>query len=121
MNDASIYHIVRRDEWESGDYRPASLAAEGFIHCSTAAQVMGTANRFFKGTTGLVVLRIETARLTAPLKFESATDRNELFPHIYGALNPSAVTAVFDLPGRGLSAELSRDKTVDKSGGFSGT
>jgi uncharacterized protein (DUF952 family) len=36
-----ILHIVHRSDWDSavarGIYAPSSLAAEGFIHCSTIA------------------------------------------------------------------------------------
>lgn len=45
-----IYHICRRGEAEkafaAGFYAPDSLQTEGFIHFSTAAQVVGVANVF---------------------------------------------------------------------------
>jgi uncharacterized protein (DUF952 family) len=45
-----ICHIVKRSEWmlavARGTYAPTSLRDEGFIHCSTIAQVIDTANRF---------------------------------------------------------------------------
>jgi uncharacterized protein (DUF952 family) len=38
-----IYHITSKQEWvsaqEQGEYTAPSLQTEGFIHCSTAAQV----------------------------------------------------------------------------------
>jgi len=67
-------HIVERDEWSRavarGTYAPASLRQERFIHCSTIAQVIDTANRFYRGQDDLVVLCIEEARLKAELKYE---------------------------------------------------
>ena len=71
-----IIHIVKRSEWADavarGTYAPASLRAEGFIHCSTVAQLVDTANRFYRGNHGLVVLCIDESRLKAELKYEAA-------------------------------------------------
>jgi uncharacterized protein (DUF952 family) len=41
-----------------------------------------------------VKLKIEKAKLSRPLLFELATDLDELFPHIYGALNVDSVVEV---------------------------
>jgi uncharacterized protein (DUF952 family) len=84
-------------------YAPDSLRSEGFIHCSTLAQVIDTANRFYRGQQDLLVLCIEESRLTAELKYEApAMPRDEaadeLFPHLYGELNVEAVERVVDLP-----------------------
>jgi uncharacterized protein (DUF952 family) len=106
-----IFHIVGRSDWDSvvarSLYEPPSLAAEGFIHCSTIAQIAHTANRHFRGQTGLVVLFIDESRLKAPLKYESpmaALNENEnpdgLFPHLHGPLNLDAVVRVIDFPCR---------------------
>ncbi|MGB8413381.1 MAG: DUF952 domain-containing protein [Candidatus Binatus sp.] len=93
-------HIVKRIEWARavarGTYAPASLRAQGFIHCSTVAQVVDTANRFYRGHHGLVVLCIDESRLKAELKYEAAA--GELFPHLYGELNVDAVARVVELP-----------------------
>jgi uncharacterized protein (DUF952 family) len=95
-----ILHITSRAEWEKaknlGTYRSDSLASEGFIHCSTAAQVIGSANRFFKGRSDLVVLSINPDRVKSEIHYEGA-DANNLFPHIYGELNIDAVLQVTDL------------------------
>jgi uncharacterized protein (DUF952 family) len=102
-----IFHIVKRGEWaiaiERGSYAPESLRADGFIHCSTAAQVIDTANRFYRGQRDLVVLQIDEARLKAKLKFEAPSGvhgevAGELFPHLYGELNVDAVVRVVELP-----------------------
>jgi len=102
-----ILHILRRADWESalarGTYAPASLAAEGFIHCSTTPQIVDTANRFYRGQRGLIILCIEESRLEADLKYEPpvpALDDNPagLFPHLYGPLNLDAVARVIDFP-----------------------
>jgi uncharacterized protein (DUF952 family) len=102
-----IAHVVKRAEWmdavERRTYAPASLRAEGFIHCSTLAQMVDTANRFYRGQNDLVVLCIEESRLMAELKYEAPTmHRGEsagaLFPHLYGELNVDAVVRVVALP-----------------------
>jgi uncharacterized protein (DUF952 family) len=88
-----LYHLVLRQVWEANpeqDYRAESLAAEGFIHCSYAEQVARSANRFYAGEQNLLVLHIDTSRLTSPLR-EEASGTGEVFPHIYGPINRDAV------------------------------
>jgi uncharacterized protein (DUF952 family) len=102
-----IFHIVKRTEWElafaRGSYAPDSLRTEGFIHCSTISQVIDTANRFYRGQTGLVVLCIDEARVLAELKYEAPAGNygesvRDGFPHIYGELNVDAVLRLVELP-----------------------
>jgi uncharacterized protein (DUF952 family) len=102
-----ILHIVGESEWVKavgrGSYAPPSLAAEGFIHCSTLAQVIGTANRFYRGQNELVVLCIEEERLGVELRYEAPAEAGderarETFPHLYGELNVDAVVRVVELP-----------------------
>ncbi len=104
-----IYHITPRTDWEaaqkSGDYRPASLESEGFIHCSTDVQAAPVANAFYSGQTGLVLLVIDPEHLSVKLQWdppahpapESAPpELDGKFPHIYGALNLDAVVDVLN-------------------------
>jgi uncharacterized protein (DUF952 family) len=98
---AIIYHIALASDWElalaSGEYttstRGVTLAEQGFIHASTARQVAGVANSFYRGAPGLVLLVIDAELLTAPLRYDEVPGSDEPFPHIYGPLNPGAVTA----------------------------
>ncbi len=98
----AIYHITSRDEWElalaNGFYRPPSLATEGFIHASTAGQVAGSANRFFRGREDLILLRIDLDRVAAPIDWAASPHSVEPFPHILGDLNLDAVTEVIPFP-----------------------
>lgn len=99
-----ILHITRKADWEAalsaGAYSAASLAAEGFIHCSTVQQVARTANRFYAGQSDLLLLHIDTDLLAADLRWEAAD--GDSFPHIYGPLNLDAVQAATDFaPGEG--------------------
>ena len=97
-----ILHIAQRAEWEAarsaGGYLADTLASEGFIHCSTPAQVLGPANALYHGQTDLVLLVIEEARLVARLVYEDSHGNGEHFPHIYGPLNIDAVTRVVPFP-----------------------
>ena len=102
-----ILHILRRNEWalavRRGSYRPASLEAEGFIHCSTIDQAIDTANLLFRGATDLLLLRIDETRLVPTLKFEAPATAgdarpNMRFPHLYGALNLDAVVEAIEFP-----------------------
>lgn len=95
---ATIYHICTMHDWEQarakGSYESLSLAKEGFIHCSEENQVQGVLHRYFEITKDLVKLEIDTNQLVPELKYELSPSLNELFPHIYGAINLNAVTGV---------------------------
>jgi uncharacterized protein (DUF952 family) len=102
-----IYHIATRADWErarrDGEYTTSTagrtLAEEGFIHASHAAQVAGVANMFYRGLPDdLVVLVIDTSRVRAPIRCEDVPGADAPFPHIYGPLNTDAVLAVRPLP-----------------------
>jgi len=97
-----IYHIATRADWErarrDGEYTTSTigrtLAEEGFIHASQAAQVADVANRFYRGVPGdLVLLVIDPERVRAPVRFEEVPGAGLPFPHIYGPLNTDAVLA----------------------------
>lgn len=96
-----ILHLTTRDAWlagvRAGVYRDASLQTEGFIHASTPAQTIATANIYYRGRGDLVVVCIDPDRLTSPLRWELSMARGESFPHIYGPLNHEAVTQVLEL------------------------
>ena len=96
-----IYHIASRVMWsaavESGAYTADSLKSEGFIHCSDIDQVLRVANTWYSGQHGLVLLIIDPGRLVPEVRWEPGTDKpEELFPHLYGTLNPDAVTEILD-------------------------
>src|SRR5436190_16079633 len=91
-----LYHLVDSAAWEAaraaGVYRPPSLAAEGFIHLSTADQWPRTRARFYAGVADLLLLEIDPQRLTAEVRYERAD--GEDFPHLFGPLALDAVVAV---------------------------
>jgi uncharacterized protein (DUF952 family) len=59
--------------------------------------VAGVLDRYYKGQTGLVKLKIEKAKVERPLIFELAGSINEVFPHIHGPINLDAIVAVIKL------------------------
>ena len=103
-----ILHICTEKEWQGAlahrEYRAASLEPEGFMHCSGAHQILGVANSFYAGQTGLVLLMIDPQKVSERLIWEDAAHpdpdaapdsaANDQFPHIYGALNLDAVAEV---------------------------
>ncbi len=96
-----IYHITERASWSAaqarGFYSAPSLEEEGFIHCSRVEQVLRVANMFYRAQRGLVLLEIDLTALRPEVRWEPGTDKSdELFPHIYGALNLDAVCRVLD-------------------------
>ena len=100
--DPAIYHMCRQDEWRAaqagGSYAGSSQdRADGFIHFSTAAQVVVSAAKHRTGQTGLVLLRVDPEKLGDALKWE-ASRGGSLFPHLYGDLPVGAVIAAYDLP-----------------------
>jgi uncharacterized protein (DUF952 family) len=93
-----IFHLTPAATWadaqRAGAYTADSLATEGFIHCSTAEQVVWVANNRFRGRQDFVLLHIDSGRLSAPVKYENLEGGTQLFPHIYGPLNLDAVIDV---------------------------
>lgn len=95
----TIYHITQRQKWESakviGSYSADSLETEGFIHCSTLPQIVGSANKFFANQKDLVILHINSEKVQPEIRYEVASN-GDSFPHIYGQLNVDAVFKVVD-------------------------
>jgi uncharacterized protein (DUF952 family) len=108
MTSGVIFHMCRREEWaaaaSSGRYAGSSQdRADGFIHFSTAAQIVESAGRHRAGQQGLVLIAVDAASLGPALRWE-ASRGGALFPHLYGELPADAVRWVRDLPlgGDGL-------------------
>jgi uncharacterized protein (DUF952 family) len=103
-----IFHITSRAEWQAaqakGEYTAPSLASQGFIHCSTAAQVIHVANAFYRGQANLIVLVLDEMELKSELRWEppdgppaAGISASDLFPHIFGAVNLEAVVRIVEL------------------------
>jgi len=92
-----IYHITTAEHYHSfagkDYYESPALHEEGFIHCSTEDQVSGILQRYFDGQSNLFLLVIDAAKLKSRLKIEAASN-GELFPHVYGPVNKSAIVSI---------------------------
>lgn len=92
-----IYHIVTPEVWKEfageTEYEPESLAAEGFVHCSYRHQLEEVLRRYYADQKRVLILHVNPHRLTAPLVAEPSTNR-EIYPHIYGKINKSAIVEV---------------------------
>ena len=74
-------------------YEAESLHTEGFIHGSYAEQLEESLQKYFIGIPKVIIMTIEPSLLTSRLVIEKSRN-DELFPHIYGAINKSAITHV---------------------------
>jgi uncharacterized protein (DUF952 family) len=101
MAEPLIYHMCRAEEWQAAEAAGRYLgstqdAADGFIHFSTAAQIVESAAKHRAGQDGLVLIAVDAASLGAALRWE-ASRGGQLFPHLYGALPLAAVRRVAKL------------------------
>jgi uncharacterized protein (DUF952 family) len=91
-----IYHIADKLAWQQAqtndEYVHPSLKEEGFIHCSIPQQILGVTERYYQGVSGLVLLKINSEKVQAEIKYEND------FPHIYGPINIDAVEDEMDFP-----------------------
>jgi uncharacterized protein (DUF952 family) len=98
---ALIVHATSRGAWVSGAaagaFTAPSLEDEGFIHCSTPAQLERVA-RAFPRRDDLVLLCLDEGRLAAEVRYEGSLEDGPRFPHVYGAINLDAVVDVVALP-----------------------
>jgi uncharacterized protein (DUF952 family) len=97
-----IYKILPRTDWDAAlaagrfDGSPVDLE-DGYIHFSTAAQAQETAAKHFRGQPGLVVAAFEAEALGAALRWEPSRG-GQLFPHLYGPLDPGLAKSVTGAP-----------------------
>jgi uncharacterized protein (DUF952 family) len=95
-----IVHLTTSEAWEqarqSGEYRPDSLAAEGFIHLSRPEQVVQVGNSFYQETPDAILLWVDPQALDAELRWEDSD--GQIFPHLYGPIPVRAVLAAPYLP-----------------------
>jgi uncharacterized protein (DUF952 family) len=96
-----IYHMCRAEEWTSAVrakvYHGSSQdLADGFIHFSTADQIVESARRHRSGQPGLVLVAVDPARLGERLHWEPSRG-GQLFPHLYGTLDPGESESVWPL------------------------
>jgi uncharacterized protein (DUF952 family) len=97
-----IYKIVPAVLWREAEEMGAlngspADRADGFLHFSTAAQIRETAERYFAGQDGLVLIAADKDQLGEALRFEPSRG-GALFPHLYGPLPLEAAVFARPLP-----------------------
>lgn len=98
----TIYKICPEPMWRqaerSGVFQGAPIdLADGFIHFSTAEQVVETAAKHFAGLDNLLLVAFDADRFGPSLKYEVSRG-GALFPHLYAPLETSAAKWVRALP-----------------------
>lgn len=102
MSAPTALKILTAQQWaafqSTGRFEGAPVdLADGYIHMSTADQVAETLSKHFGGQDDLVLARIALAPLGDALKWEVSRG-GQLFPHHYGVLTLSDVTAHAPIP-----------------------
>ena len=88
--DTLAYKILTPLQWQAfqelGNFSGSpDDQRDGYIHLSTANQIVGTLDKHFAGQSELFILEFDTADLKPNLKWEPSRN-GELFPHFYGVL-----------------------------------
>jgi uncharacterized protein (DUF952 family) len=91
------FHLVPEASWATADpataYEAASLATEGFIHCTDGVPALGeTFDRYYAADPGpFLALALDLDALDVRWRYDVP---DSPYPHIYGPIARSAVRAV---------------------------
>ena len=93
-----IYHMCPADTWQeaarTGAYRgTADDLRDGFIHFSTAEQIAESARRHRAAQDRLVLIAVESTRLSERLKWETSRG-GALFPEAPGSFRQLAIHVI---------------------------
>ncbi len=103
----TIFHIVLPEVWAAFDddiYEHATLASEGFIHCSFDRQLDGVIERYYSGVDKVILLEIDSDKLTSEFVTEPSTG-GEIYPHIYGPIDRDAIVGITERDLNAVKAE----------------
>ncbi len=97
-----VYKIVSRSVWAEavarGRFDGAAIDLQGgYIHLSTKDQAQQTATLHFRGQIDLVLVALSADALGGALQWEPSRG-GQLFPHLYGPLDPQCALEVCDIP-----------------------
>ena len=88
------FHIVAAEVWAATDpdapYEAASLASEGFIHCTDGeAELLATANRHYANDPrDFLALTVDLDATGSPWRID---DPARIYPHVYGPIDRAAI------------------------------
>ncbi len=94
-----ILHNMPTAEWNVAKHQQCfgedKLLTNNFLHCSPLCYWHRVAVRFDNDSTDMVLLLIDTDKLTSPVKWEDGSKGcGRMYPHVYGTINTSAVVQV---------------------------
>lgn len=96
-----ILHAMPRAEWEACQAKGAvgaQLEKGAFLHCSPVEYFWRVAKGHYADGGDYVLLCIDVKKVPVPVKWEAGPHNpSRYYPHIYGALPTSAVSAVLAL------------------------
>ena len=125
----AIYKVVDRQQWQTAIESSTDPAgdgsvgggsadgwtgaavdlADGYIHFSTGRQLRETVDKHFAGQSDLLLIRVDSARLGPSLRWETSRG-GDIFPHLYGPLDPNDVADVRPLDESAIAdAEAATD------------
>lgn len=97
----TTFHLAAADAWttaaagfdEGAPYAAASLASEGFIHCTDGVDELGaTFDRYYaREPRPFLALTIDLDALAVPWRYD---EPGSPYPHIYGPIAREAVVAI---------------------------
>jgi uncharacterized protein (DUF952 family) len=101
MSNAIVYKVLTPAQWsvilETGRFTGAPIdLADGFIHLSSAHQLVETVRKHFRGQGELVIASFDADVLGGDLKWEVSRG-GDLFPHLYAPLLLAHVIESFTL------------------------
>ncbi len=91
------FHLVPQDVWTAADpaeaYAAASLASEGFIHCTDGVSALGeTFDRYYAtDPRAFLALTLDLDALDIPWRYDV---EGSPYPHIYGPIDRSAIVGI---------------------------
>ena len=95
---STILHVMKKSTWEERKNKDLwgkrNIEAEGFIHCSQPEYFWRVAPNFKDSAEELVILCIDENKLSSKVLYEDGDGCKRSYPHVYGMINSSAVTAV---------------------------
>lgn len=90
-----ILHCMPLSQWENvrhGDcFGEDSVRAEGFVHCSSIEYFWRVAPNFRDASEELVLLMLDTDRISAEIRREDGDGCGRAYPHVYGTIPTDAV------------------------------
>ena len=102
--ETNVYKILTQEEWlisKKNGYITTDLdSKDGFIHLSTAKQLVATLYYFFEKDESLILIQFNSNDLGSKLVFEEPypkEKRKGLFPHFYSQLNIERISNFWEI------------------------